>query len=44
VDVSVGSYDFATHFLDEALSQDMAHINDFPLLGNAQITLGILFS
>jgi hypothetical protein len=26
--VLVGFYDFATHFLDEALFQDMAHIND----------------
>jgi hypothetical protein len=33
--VPMGFQDFATHFLDETLSHDMAHINDFPLLGNA---------
>ncbi len=27
--------DFATHFLDEVLSQDMEHINIFPLLEDA---------
>ncbi len=32
------------HFLDELLSQDVAHINDLPLLGNAQVALGILSS
>jgi len=31
-------------FLDEALFQDMVHIDDFPLLGNSQVTLGILSS
>jgi hypothetical protein len=31
----VGFQDFAMHFLDEALCEDMAHINDFPFLGNA---------
>jgi hypothetical protein len=40
----VGFQDFAMHFLDEVLSQDVVHINDLPLLGNAQITLGILSS
>jgi len=40
----VGSQDFATHFLDEALCQDMAHIDDLPLLGDAQVALGILSS
>jgi hypothetical protein len=32
------------HFLDEALSQDVAHIDDIPFMGNAQVVLGILFS
>jgi hypothetical protein len=26
---------FTKHFLDEVLSQDVAHINNLPLLGNA---------
>ncbi len=30
--VLVGFQDFVTHFLDEALSQDVAHIDDFPFL------------
>jgi hypothetical protein len=33
----MGSQDFATHFLDEALFQDVTHINDLPLLQDAQI-------
>jgi hypothetical protein len=33
-----------THFLDEALLQDMVHINNLPFLGGAQVTLGISFS
>jgi hypothetical protein len=32
--VLVGFQDFATHFLDKVLFQDMAHIDDLPLLGN----------
>jgi hypothetical protein len=40
----MGSQEFATHFLDEALSQDMAHIDDLPFLGDAQVVLGILSS
>jgi hypothetical protein len=44
LDVLVGLKNFATHFLDEVLFQDMAHIDDFPLLGNAHVVLGILFS
>jgi len=36
--------DFATHFLDEALSQDMAHINDLSFLGDVWVALGILSS
>jgi hypothetical protein len=40
--VQMGSQDFATHFLDEVLSQDVAHINDLPLLKDTQIILGIL--
>jgi hypothetical protein len=31
----MGFWDFAMHFLDEALFQDVAHINDIPLLGYA---------
>jgi hypothetical protein len=31
------------HFLDETLFQNMAHIDDFPLLQNAQVA-GILSS
>jgi hypothetical protein len=37
--VPMGFQDFATHFLDEILSQDVAHINDLPLLGNAWVVL-----
>jgi hypothetical protein len=40
----VGFQDFATQLLDEVLSQDVAHINDFLFLGNAQVALGILSS
>jgi hypothetical protein len=36
--------DFATHFLDENLSHDVAHIDDLSLLGDAQVALGILSS
>jgi hypothetical protein len=32
------------HFSDEVLFQNMAHIDDFPLLGDTQVVLGILFS
>ncbi len=39
-----GFQDFFTHFLDEVLFQDMMHIDDLPLVGNAQVALGILFS
>jgi hypothetical protein len=42
--VPMVSQDFATHFLDEVLCQDMAHIDDLPFLGNTQIVLGILSS
>jgi hypothetical protein len=42
--VLVNFQDFVTHFLDEALFQNEVHINDFPLLGNTQVVLGILFS
>jgi len=38
------SQNFATHFLDEVLFQDMVHIDNLPLLGNNQIVLNILFS
>jgi len=40
--VLVGSQDSTTHFLDEVLFQDMVHIADFPLLGDAQVALEIL--
>jgi hypothetical protein len=40
----VGSQDFATHFWDEALFQDVVHIDDLPFLKNAKVALGILFS
>ncbi len=33
--VLMGSQDFATHFLDEILSQNVAQINNLPLLGDA---------
>jgi len=42
--VLVGFKNFVTHFLDEALFYDVAHINDLPLLGNAHVALGILSS
>jgi hypothetical protein len=32
------------HFLDEVLSHDVAHIENFPLLGDVYVTLGILSS
>jgi hypothetical protein len=32
--VLVGSQDFAMHFLDEVLFQNVTHINDLPFLGN----------
>jgi len=38
------SHDFAMHFLDEALSKDVTHNDDFPLLGNIEVDLGILSS
>jgi hypothetical protein len=40
----VDSQDFVMHILDEVFSQDMVHIDDLPLLGDAQVALGILFS
>ncbi len=36
-DVPMGFQDFATHFLDEVLFQNVAHIDDFPLLGDPQV-------
>jgi hypothetical protein len=42
--VLVGFQTFATHFLDETLLQNMAHIDDLPFLGDAHISLGILSS
>ncbi len=32
--VLIGFQDFITHFLDEVLSLNVAHINDLPLLGD----------
>jgi hypothetical protein len=32
------------HFLDEALFQNVSHIDDISLLGDTQVALGILFS
>jgi hypothetical protein len=42
--VPLGFQIFAMHFSNEALSQDMAHIDDLPLLGDIQVALGILSS
>ncbi len=44
LDVLVGFQDFAMHFLDEALFQDVIHINDLLLPGYAHVVLGILSS
>jgi hypothetical protein len=38
----VGSQNFVTHFLDEALSQNVAHIDVIYLLGDAQVALDII--
>ncbi len=40
--VPMGSQNFVTNFLNEVLSQNMAHINDLPLLGDTHVVLGIL--
>jgi hypothetical protein len=40
----MGFQDFVTHFLDEVLFQDVMHINNLPLLRDAQVALRILFS
>jgi hypothetical protein len=42
--VPVGFQDFATHFLDEILFQDVVHIDDLPFLGDTHVILGILSS
>jgi hypothetical protein len=42
--VLVGFQDFATHFLDESLFQDVAYIDYFLILGDALVALGILTS
>jgi hypothetical protein len=42
--VLVGFQDFATHFLDETLSLNVANIDDFLFLENAWVALGILSS
>jgi hypothetical protein len=41
--VLVDSEDFVMHFLDEALSQDVAHINDRPLLRYTHAALAFYF-
>jgi len=40
----MGSQDYATHFLDLALFQNMVHIDDILLIGDTQVVMGILFS
>jgi hypothetical protein len=40
--VPMGFQDFSVHFLDEALYQNVAHVNNLPLLGNTLVALGIL--
>ncbi len=42
--VPMGFEDFVTHILNEALSHDMVHIDDLPLLGNAHVVISILSS
>jgi hypothetical protein len=42
--VLMGFDDFATNFLDEALSQEVVHIDDLSFLGDAWVVLGILSS
>ncbi len=42
--VPMGFQDFATHFLDEVLCQDVAHIDDLRFLEDTQVVLGILSS
>ncbi len=42
--VLMDSQDFAMHILDETLSQEVTHIDDLPLLGDAHVALGILSS
>ncbi len=38
----MGFWDFAMHFLDETLFQDVVHIDDLPFMGNAHVILSIL--
>jgi hypothetical protein len=40
----MNSQDFATHFLDEVLSQDITQIDDLLLMGDTQVDLGIFSS
>jgi hypothetical protein len=42
--VLVGFQDFATHFLDEVLFQNMAYIDYLLILRDALVALGILTS
>jgi hypothetical protein len=39
-----GYWDFVLHFLDEVLFQDVTHINDFLLLGDTHVAVGIMSS
>jgi hypothetical protein len=40
----MGFQRFVTHFLDEALSRGVVHINDLFVLGHTHVALGILSS
>jgi hypothetical protein len=40
----MGFQNFSMHFLDEALSQNVVHIDNLPFLGNIQNVLGDLSS
>jgi hypothetical protein len=40
----MGFENFVMHFKNESLFQNMVHIDDFLLLGNTQVVLGILSS
>jgi hypothetical protein len=35
----MGSHDFITHFLDEVLFQEVAHIDDLLFLGDTHVAL-----
>jgi len=40
--VPMGFQDFSMHFLDETLYQNVAHVDNLPLLGDTLVVLGIL--